>query len=120
MEEDRNKCLECGRALYGRPDKKFCNTSCKNRFNARIHTRERQVRNKTINVLLHNHRILEDLLEKGVTSADLDDLTYNGFVPSCITGCRKGRYRHDEISCFELRYYQSENRIFNLHKAEEK
>lgn len=29
-------CLDCGKALVGRADKKFCDDSCRNNYNNRI------------------------------------------------------------------------------------
>lgn len=118
MEEELGRCLECGAILYGRPDKKFCNTSCKNKYNYRLRYRSQKVRNRIINILLKNHEILTNLEAEGKTCADLGELAIDGFIPSCVTGHRKGRYGHDEYSCFDFRFCLSSARLFNLHRVD--
>ena len=118
MEEDIPRCLECGAILYGRPDKKFCTTTCKNRYNNRLRSRTTRVKNRIINILLKNHEILTTMDNAGKRCADLADLALDGFVPSCITGYRKGRYNHDEYACFDFRFCLSGSRLFNLHRID--
>jgi len=58
------------------------------------------------------------MLENGRTSAPIEELACMGFVPSCITGCKKGRNNHDEYYCFDIRYYQSPTRVINIHRTD--
>lgn len=114
IETAHQECLECGKEVYGRPEKKFCSLECKNSYNNRKTKYWRYYHNKTITHLNINHRILDSLIRDGVKSADLLDLEHMGFVPDCITGYRKGRNGHNEYRCFDIVYCQSENKVFKI------
>ena len=58
------KCLSCGAIVRGRPDKKYCDESCRNSYNYRYHSESHAyVRNINQN-LKKNRTILERLLPK--------------------------------------------------------
>lgn len=114
--EGEGACLECGTVFYGRKDKHFCNASCKNKWHNRLLRERRKYRMETVSVLARNYEILEGLLKEGRQSAGLAELSELGFEPDYVTGHRKGRCRHDEYSCFDLCYYRSATRIFNLRR----
>ena len=69
-----------------------------------------------ISVLSQNYEILEELLKENRQSAGLAELSELGFDPDYVTGHRKGRYRHDEYSCFDISYYRSPSKIFNVRR----
>jgi len=80
-------CLLCDAPFRGRPDKKYCSASCKNRYN---HLRRRKTRTevKRIDAFLHRNReIIEEILGKArkkmVPRRRLDRM---GFRYSYITG----------------------------------
>ncbi|MCQ2149063.1 MAG: hypothetical protein MJY45_01715 [Bacteroidales bacterium] len=114
--EDREgkHCLECGTSItYGRQDKKFCCSKCRNDYyNRRSH--DHRIIEQRINAALNrNYSILKKLLDDGVTSATLSDLSEWGFRPESITGHGKVG-RHDQYRCYEIRYFQSVNKIFGI------
>lgn len=117
-EKKEARCLECGRVLYGRTDKKFCNDKCKNHFHSRHRSTSINIRNKILNRIAINHNILEKMIRSGITSVSLEELETLGFTPSCITGHRRGRHRHDEYSCFDILYCQSSSKLFNIRYSE--
>ncbi|MBU3743341.1 MAG: hypothetical protein FGM61_02175 [Sediminibacterium sp.] len=58
------KCLSCGSIVRGRPDKKYCDESCRNSYNNRYYSESHAyVRNINQN-LKKNRTILERLLPK--------------------------------------------------------
>ena len=114
--EEETACLECGSAIYGRKDKHFCSPSCKNRYHNRMQRQRRDVRLETITALSRNYEILEALLKEKVTSIPLQELERMGFKPDYVTGHRKGLYRHEEFSCFDIRYYRSSTKLFNVRR----
>ena len=74
-------CLQCGKALHGRIDKKFCNQHCRNYYN-NTQNSMRNTRIKHINhALQKNHRILESLLTDSNQKRKMekDQLTHLGF-----------------------------------------
>lgn len=114
--EEEQKCLSCGKELYGRSDKKFCSLECKNGYNYRKERTWRLYRNRVLTSLSRNHTILEDCLRRGVCSVDITTLELEGFVPGCITGYSK-RSRHSIYYCFDIKYCMSGSRVFNIRKA---
>ena len=115
--EEEGNCLECGTAISGRRDKRFCSLSCKNKYNNRAQMAKRQLRAQTIAALTGNYAILEALLKEKITSMSLADLVKTGFNPEYVTGHRKGLYRHEEFACFDIRYYRSSTKIFNVRRT---
>ena len=116
--EQETTCLECGTAIYGRKDKHFCSPRCKNRYHNREQRQRRDVRLDTITALSRNYEILEALLKEKITSISLSDLTQLGFNPEYVTGHRKGLYRHEEFACFDIRYYRSSTKVFNVRRKD--
>lgn len=70
MNAEPKLCLQCGKLLRGRTDKKFCDDNCRNSYNNQLKaTTNNYVRNVN-NALAKNRRILENLLP-----ADKEKLT---------------------------------------------
>lgn len=114
--EENGGCLECGKEMYGRKDKKFCSLNCKNTYNNRRLRSIRQHRDDIIEKLSKNHELLESFLSAGIQSVRLEELEHLGFEGNYITSCRKGRNSHEECECFDVVYFRSESKIFNLHR----
>ncbi|MBL7762218.1 MAG: DUF2116 family Zn-ribbon domain-containing protein, partial [Chitinophagaceae bacterium] len=55
-------CLNCGKPLKGRSDKKFCDDSCRNNYNNQLKSIVNNQMRNINNVLGKNRRILESLL----------------------------------------------------------
>lgn len=114
---ERGRCLECGDVLpYGRSDMKFCCDGCRSRYHYVNGGHLKSLRTKTIRALDRNHEILESLLERGVTSMNIPDLAQAGYRFDCVTSYHKVR-NHNEYRCFDIKYYMSENRIFDLSRV---
>lgn len=62
----KHRCLECGEEIdYGRINKKFCCTKCKNDFHNKRLQHAHAVKARVQNVLEKNYAILERLLKRG-------------------------------------------------------
>ena len=57
-------CLECGKSVKGRSDKKFCDDYCRNAYNNKAKTEESSYVRNINKTLQRNRRILEELLGK--------------------------------------------------------
>ena len=114
--EQEGNCLQCGTLFTGRKDKHFCSLSCKNAFHNAIQQEKRHRRSEIIAALSGNYEILEALLREKRTSAPLADLANLGFDPAYVTGHRKGRFGHDDYACFDIWYYQTDTRVFNVRR----
>jgi len=97
------KCLDCGQALIGRFDKKFCGDACRTAYhNRRWHHRSNTIRK--INLALYrNHCILADLMKNGKTQACVPDLMMLGFSPGHHTGM-EGTTRTTRYYCYDIMY----------------
>jgi hypothetical protein len=50
-------CKNCQKDFFGRSDKKFCSTTCKNRYNYQLRKETRDI-TKIIDGILHRNRII--------------------------------------------------------------
>ena len=117
--EKTRLCLECGRELpSGRSDMKFCSSRCRSRYNYRHAPGDKGARLRTINAINRNYDILDSLLEDGLNTMDIPDLSAMGYNFDCITSYHKVRNRN-EYRCYDIKYYKSESRIFGLSRCVE-
>lgn len=62
MESDQKVCINCGRTLRGRVDKKFCDDYCRNNYNNRQNSDENNLIRNINNILRKNRRLLSQIL----------------------------------------------------------
>ena len=77
----------------------------------------RTFRRRILAILEKNYNILEEILRAGADSIDLSDLLQMGFVPGVVTSYHKIR-RHDEYSCFDIKYIMTDSRIYSISKIQ--
>lgn len=113
---EKERCLECGDIItYGRPDKKFCCSSCKNRWHNREGKGGRVYRLRVRGALDRNYMILNDLLRLGVEKMDLLQLRGLGYDPGFVTSMDlSGRRR--EFMCYDIRFRMSDHQISRIAK----
>ena len=110
-------CLECGGEIsYGRRDRKFCCAECKNLYHNRQHHYRRSVHLHITGALEKNYDILNRLLKAGITSVNLGDLAQMGYNIEYMTSYHKVG-GHSEYRCFDIRYFCSATRIFNIERV---
>lgn len=118
-ENKRHKpnCLECGTEMpYGRPDRKFCCKSCKNRYHNKTHAHSRNLKIRVGHILDRNYSILNSLVDAKVSTLDLPSLLLMGFNPLYNTfNVHIGRSQVQ--MCFDIRYNVSSTRIFRLERV---
>jgi hypothetical protein len=91
---EKTTCDYCGKALFGREGKKYCNVDCKNNFNSRIRAELRSRENsffpKAFAQIKKNYRILlnyTDILKKSeAIQLGKTELSALGFDAECCTG----------------------------------
>lgn len=114
----RARCLHCGDKIrYGRADKKFCSDDCRASHHNEALKESRSFRRRVLARLEHNHDVLMHLMEAGVESCPLMELSSQGFSPDLMTSCRKVG-KHMEYSCFEIKYIMTESRIYSISKIQ--
>lgn len=117
MEEGKIQvCKECGRRFTGRTDKQFCSRECKNRHNNRKKSHAEKARSEAIKALDRNHEILLSLIAAGTVSAGIEELSVIGFDADAVSSNRKGRCGHNECRCYDIVYYRTDVKIFDIHK----
>lgn len=110
-------CLLCGDEItYGRKDRKFCCVECKNKYNYKRRMKEKAIKTRVANALSRNYKILKHVMNKGLDSVMLGDLILRGFNPNFVTSYTKFR-RHDEFSCFDIKYNIIASKICNIHHS---
>jgi len=113
LKEPEHRCLECGvRIRYGRSDKVYCSDNCRHRHNNRKAGSRSSVE-RVQRYLMSNYRILQSFLEKGRTSVSIRELELAGYKSGFVTGYARVN-KHAELGCFDLRFVQTETKIYSL------
>lgn len=113
------KCLHCGKPIYGRPDKKYCSDKCKNSYHYETVAEKGKMERRIISQIHRNYEILDNLLKEGKNSVERDYAEELGFRCSCMTGLHKKRNRSDEYSLFDIRYKVSSELIYEIKRPEQ-
>ena len=79
---EKSLCLDCGKPISGRSDKKFCNDICRNSYNNKLNSDSNNYVRTINNALRKNRRILEELIpgeeeKTKVSKSKLDKLGFN-------------------------------------------
>lgn len=108
-------CLQCGELIvYGRQDRKFCCTACKNKYhNQRIYPVRGRTARHVLRVLDNNRGILVKLMRMGIRSMDRMTLSHLGFDDHFMTSCQK-RKGHLVYTCLDVVYEMTPSRIKKL------
>jgi len=117
-DEETVRCLECGDLIeYGRSDKKFCCGECKNMFHNRTRNVEAKLRLELAARLKVNYSVLSWLLWSGRRNSRIEEMSERGFDPAFFTARRKSGI-HMEYECYDIEYYMSSNKVFNVHRID--
>lgn len=116
-EDPTTSCLECGKTVNGRKDKKFCCLSCKNSYNNRKHKAIEDYKIGTLRCLSRNYEILQMLISENKDHISREELRKLGFNDQYITGHRLGKRKHEECSCFDIEYCRTATKIFHIHRV---
>lgn len=113
---DTTTCLECGKIILGRTDKKFCNLACKNKYNNQRLKEKKERRLNIIRKLSRNYEILESLLEEEQSFYYIEELIKLGFDIRYITEVRHLGSRNQIFLCFDIAYSLSGSRISKIRR----
>lgn len=104
-----HKCLQCGKAIVGRADKRFCDAYCRNSFNNQNKSTDERHINWVNAAIRKNRRILKTLCPEGKATVRRDVLDMMGFDYRFISGLfqtNSGPY----YLCYDLGYKPIEER----------
>ena len=118
MKTDKRICPECGDAILGRSDKKFCSDACRNSYNNKLNSDSTNYVRNINNILRKNRRILEELNPKGKTTLSKNKLTEAGLDFTYFTHLLKTKKGSVYYFCYEYGYIQLEEQLYCLVKNE--
>lgn len=107
MEE--RKCLECGKPVFGRIDKKFCDDQCRNAYNNRQNADANNFIRNVHNTLRKNRRILEELNPKGKGKTTKSTMLKKGFDFTYHTSTYTTKAGATYYFCYEYGYLPIDN-----------
>ncbi len=99
-------CLQCGKPVKGRVDKKFCDDWCRNAYNNKRYNHLNNVVKNINNILKKNRLILEKFIPdgKGIAKASRKKLSEQGFNFEYITHTYTTKKGHTYFFCYEYGY----------------
>lgn len=112
-------CLECGKALVGRVDKKFCSDHCRNAYNNRLNKDSKNLVRNINNKLRKNYRILDSFSRKdGKTRTTKMRLMDRGFDFDYITNLYTTKKGSTYYFVYDLGYLPLDNDYYMIVKRE--
>jgi predicted nucleic acid-binding Zn ribbon protein len=116
---DNKHCPECGKALFGRVDKRFCSDICRHSNNNRQRTLNGVVINNINSILRRNRSILASLNPIEPIEVRKEKLYDKGFNFSYITSVDFNTEGGVRFYCYEYGYFvKEENLIYVVRKEE--
>ena len=111
---ENRTCLECGEALKGRSDKKFCSDYCRNSYNNRVNRDSKNLIRNVNNRLRKNYRILSELNSSGKTKVTRSRLLEKNFDLSLFTSIYTTKSGNVYFYVYDQGYLELENDFFLL------
>lgn len=108
------KCLECGEALMGRADKKFCNDQCRSAHYQRNNASSDSLIRSVNHQLKRNYAILKALNKDGKTKVRKSTLINEGFIFGLITGVYTTKENKTYYYVYDQGYLSIENDYYIL------
>jgi len=110
----KRKCLECGDAMSGRADKKFCSDNCRSAYNNRLNSDATNFIRNINNILRKNRRILASLNPGGKAKVQRDKLQDAGFKFSYFTNEYVTKSGNHYRFCYDQGYLDLGDGFFAL------
>lgn len=111
---DSKHCLQCGKPLVGRPDKRFCDYLCRNDYHNSVYREESQQTRGVDRVLKRNRRIMEALCSKGQLRVERTRLLNAGFDFDFFTHLRENERGKEYRYCYEYGYTQLDSELIEI------
>ena len=103
-ETNKKTCPECGTALKGRKDKKFCSDQCRSTYNNHLNSHRTHCVRRINDILQNNRRILIDLNPEGKTKVSRAKLVAKGFDFKYFTSTYINRDGSQYFYCYDQGY----------------
>ena len=115
---ENKECLECGEAVKGRVDKKFCSDYCRNAYNNRVNKDSKNLIRNINNRLRKNYKIVSELNTTGKTKVTRTKLYDKGFDFQFFTSIYRTKTGNTYFYIYDEGYLPLENETFLLIKRE--
>lgn len=111
MDQQEKHCLDCGKVIRGRQDKKFCDDACRNNYNNKQNSDHTNYIRNVNNALRKNRRILAELLtgQNETAKVKRERLAEKGFQFNYHTGTYLTQKQQVYIFCYEYGYLPLED-----------
>ena len=122
MEKTTEKtCIECGKTIKGRADKKFCDDWCRNAYNNKLNSDNTAYIRNVNNILRKNRRIIEELIpaKEETVKTSRNKLHQKGFNFNYFTNTYTNKKGIIYFYCYDFGYLPIENDSFLLVKRKE-
>ncbi|MBS1745302.1 MAG: hypothetical protein JST21_03940 [Bacteroidetes bacterium] len=122
MQTEPRACLQCGRTIKGRSDKKFCDDSCRNSYNNVLKAHANNYVRNINNKLSKNRRILEESLPENEEMVKItkQKLLEGGFQFKFHTHTYTNKKGNIYYFCYDYGYLPLENEWYLIvHRREE-
>ncbi len=118
---DSKVCLECGEAVKGRTDKKFCSDACRNIYHYRSNNAPINYVRNVVNALKRNRRILMELNDgpEGTKKVHRDKLVQKGYNFMYHTNIYRTMKGNTYVFCFEHGYLEISENWYALVRRDE-
>ncbi|MCE3297250.1 MAG: hypothetical protein K0R65_2964 [Crocinitomicaceae bacterium] len=105
-------CVICDAKLFGRSDKRFCTTKCKNKYHAELRKNNRSVSRETLKVLFKNYQVLNSLLAENCSRYRVSKLLLQrkGFDFETVTGIEYNK-NGLKLKVFNFFWYPGKNSV---------
>ena len=111
---EKRKCLECGEALLGRSDQKYCSDYCRNTYNNRLDVEVKNLIRNTNNRLRRNYKTLVKLNPSGKTKVTRLRLYDHNFDFNFFTSIYTTKTGNTYYYIYDQGYLELENDYFLL------
>jgi len=108
------QCPECGKAIIGRVDKKFCSDDCRSSFNNAKNRTTNNMMRKVNGILKRNRDILLQLNPEGKTKLPKSKLQNSGFNFNYHTNSYTTKTGNTYFFCYDQGYLELENDYCSL------
>jgi hypothetical protein len=111
-----NNCLQCGKSIHGRADKKFCSDPCRNTYNNQLNADSTNFVRNTNNALRKNRRILAAKCTEEKAKVTRKTLELKGFDFNLITSIRTTKKGSTYYFVYDYGYLELDNDFFLIVK----
>lgn len=121
MQSSEKRCLECGKTLKGRTDKKFCDDLCRNSFNNKLNSDSNSYVRTINNILRKNRRLLDEAMLGNEEMVKLPRLKLleKGFQFKYFTHTYTNKKGNTYYFCYEYGYLPLEGEWLLVVKRKE-